>query len=50
MKVTIPKATYELVRHDYSYRTKGLIDLKGKEELEAKFKGTAITNLARTTA
>ena len=53
MKVTISKATHELVRHDYSCRTKGLVDLKGKGELEvfeAEFKGSTVINLARETA
>jgi class 3 adenylate cyclase len=52
MKVTISKATHDLIRHDFSCRSKGIVDLKGKGQLEifeAEFKGSTVINLARET-
>lgn len=53
MKVTISKSTYDLIRHDYTCKSKGMVEIKGKGELEvfeAEFKGSTVINLARETA
>lgn len=53
MKVIISKATHDLIRHDFTCVSQGILDLKGRgkvEVFEAEAKGSTVIKLKRESA